>query len=131
MGYWGIRGRAQVCRYLLEYTKTKYTQKVYSNPADWFGKDAKDLGVFANLPYIIDGDFKVNETAALEQYIIRKSGKDKELLGDNLKECTENIMVVSVARYDLFYSLLGMPFNPNFATEKDKIYAEKIKGVFE
>lgn len=89
LGYWGIRGRAQVCRFLLEYTKTPYTQKIYSDHTEWFQKDAAQFGCVANLPYIIDGDFKLTETAALEQYIIRKSGKEKELLGGDLQHISK------------------------------------------
>lgn len=39
LGYWGIRGRAMVCRYLLEYSKTPYQEKIYTDENEWFGKD--------------------------------------------------------------------------------------------
>lgn len=40
---------------------------------------------FPNLPYLIDGDFKITETKAITQYIINRSDK-KELLGKNIKD---------------------------------------------
>jgi len=35
---------------------------------------------FPNLPYLINGDFKLTESIAIARYIIRKSNK-KDLLG--------------------------------------------------
>lgn len=40
---------------------------------------------FANLPYLIDGNFKLTESHAVNLYIIRKSGRN-ELLGTNLND---------------------------------------------
>lgn len=34
LGYWGIRGRANPIRYLLEYTEVPYEEKTYQGP-DW------------------------------------------------------------------------------------------------
>eukprot|EP00825_Cyclidium_porcatum_P046951 TRINITY_DN750_c0_g1_i2.p2 TRINITY_DN750_c0_g1~~TRINITY_DN750_c0_g1_i2.p2 ORF type:complete len:218 (-),score=46.23 TRINITY_DN750_c0_g1_i2:317-970(-) len=131
LGYWGIRGRAQVCRYLLEYTKTPYTQKLYGDPKEWFGKDMEALAFpYANLPYIKDGDFKLSETAAIEMYIIKKSKKE-ELLGIDLKQQAEIMMITSIARYDLYYKLLDFNFNPNFVAEKAKFYTDSIKPTVE
>ena len=74
-GYWGIRGRGQLARYILEYTEQEYTEKRYSNPQDWFGKDKPELKTpYPNLPYITDGDFSLSESNALINYIVRKSG---------------------------------------------------------
>lgn len=40
---------------------------------------------FPNLPYLIDGDFKLTESAAIAKYIINKSGKT-ELLGKDVHD---------------------------------------------
>jgi glutathione S-transferase len=58
LGYWGIRGRAQPLKFLLEYTKVPYDLKVYTDPTEWFGKDkpALDSNPYANIPYIKEGD---------------------------------------------------------------------------
>ena len=84
-GYWGIRGLGQVPRLLLEYTETPYDEKRYSNPDDW-KKDSQDLLnnkklFWYNLPYLVDGDFAISESKAIEDYIIRRSGKTNHLLG--------------------------------------------------
>jgi glutathione S-transferase len=82
-GYWGIRGRGQVIRYLLEYTETAYDEKRYLTKEDWFEKAKKSLNlVLSNLPYIIDGDFNLTESLAIQQYIIRRA-KKAELLGSH------------------------------------------------
>jgi glutathione S-transferase len=39
LGYWGIRGRAQPVRYLLEFLGLPYEEKRYTDPAQWFGVD--------------------------------------------------------------------------------------------
>lgn len=83
-GYWGVRGVGQICRLLLAYTGTKWEDVKYTAPESWFGKDKKDLGlIFPNLPYVIDGDFKLTESKAIHLYIIKKSGKT-DLLGKGL-----------------------------------------------
>jgi glutathione S-transferase len=62
LGYWGIRGRGQVSRHLLCYTKADFTEKKYASQDQWkgIGKDQSTLGLsFPNLPYLIQGDFKI------------------------------------------------------------------------
>ena len=86
IGYWKLRGRAQIPRLLLSYTNTPFEEKWYdfSNGQEWRANDKLNLGFdFPNLPYLIEGDFKLTETKAIIQYIIKKSG-NKELLGKNV-----------------------------------------------
>jgi len=57
LGYWGIRGRGNSIKYLLEYTGAPYEVKTYSSPEEWFGKDkvAMASNPYVNLPYLKDG----------------------------------------------------------------------------
>ena len=79
LGYWKIRGLAQSIRYLLVYLEVDYENKFYEtgdapdyNTDSWFGIKY-DLGFdFPNLPYFIDGDFKLSESDALMKYICAK-----------------------------------------------------------
>jgi glutathione S-transferase len=85
-GYWGIRGLGQVARLLLAYSGLAWEDHKYLEKEKWFDKDKKELGfAFPNLPYLIDGDFKLTESRAINLYVIKKSGKT-DLLGKNLKD---------------------------------------------
>lgn len=87
LGYWGIRGRGQVLRLLLAYTGLDWEETTYKDASQWFGAgDKAKLGFdFPNLPYLINGNFKLTESIAIAKYIIRKSEK-KDLLGKNAED---------------------------------------------
>jgi glutathione S-transferase len=75
-GYWKMRGYSQFLRHLLTYTETEFTEIQYDKREKWFDEDKKGLGFdFPNLPYLIDGDFKLTESLAIAKYIIKRSGK--------------------------------------------------------
>lgn len=62
IGYWRIRGLAQTIRLLLSYTQTPFREVFYDfvTKDKWFEDDKKNLGLdFPNIPYLIDGDFKL------------------------------------------------------------------------
>ncbi|KAM7539430.1 hypothetical protein Aperf_G00000056367 [Anoplocephala perfoliata] len=68
LGYFNIRGLAEHIRMLLHYLGVKYEDKIY-NREEWFAEKFK-LGMdFPNVPYYIDGDFKVTQTSAIIEYI--------------------------------------------------------------
>jgi glutathione S-transferase len=62
-GYWGIRGLGQVPRLVLAYSGLNWKDVKYTERDQWFAKDRTGLGLqFPNLPYLIDGDFKLSES---------------------------------------------------------------------
>jgi glutathione S-transferase len=131
LGYWNIRGLAQNARLLLAYTNTPFTEVLYefSNKDKWFEGDKKDLGLeFPNLPYLIDGDFKLTESGAINKYIIRRSGH-KELLGKTAQDegTIDNILGVAS---DIFKEIRTLMFNPNWA-ELKAATLEKFRPKFE
>ena len=82
LGYWNIRGLAQVPRFLLEYTGVAWKDELYCqagadapipfDKSSWFDTKFK-LGLdFPNLPYLIDGDLKINQSQAIIRHIARK-----------------------------------------------------------
>lgn len=86
LGYWGIRGLAQQLRLLLSYVGLPFEDKIYASREQWFENDKQSLGLsFPNIPYLIDGDFKLTESEAIQKYIINKS-HHKELLGKNVQD---------------------------------------------
>ena len=86
LGYWKIRGLAASIRYQLEYSGVDYDMKEYQqgngpefSRQDWLD-EKQNLGLdFPNLPYLIDGSFKITETLAIHRYIAEKW--NPELLG--------------------------------------------------
>ncbi len=62
-GYWSVRGRGQVSRLLLAYSGLKWKDVKYVERDQWVNKDRSGLGLpFPNLPYLIDGEFKLTES---------------------------------------------------------------------
>ena len=66
---------------------------------------------FPNLPYLTDDDYKLTESSAVEQYIIKKGGKKIELMGKDPKESAIINMLVSVIRGDLWKNLAELAMN--------------------
>ena len=102
LGYWKIRGLASNLRYQLAYQGVDYEMVEYEQGDDhnveaWTSVKYT-LGMeFPNLPYLIDGDFKMSETIPIHKYIADKwnpelCGKDAQtkahanMLGNVLNE---------------------------------------------
>ncbi|KAL4453630.1 hypothetical protein ABPG74_009526 [Tetrahymena malaccensis] len=81
IGYWKGPGKVQPSRYLLELSGFGYQETLYTDPAQWFGKDKYSLDLpFPNLPYLIDGDVKITESETIFDYLVDKL-KMHKLLG--------------------------------------------------
>jgi glutathione S-transferase len=117
LGYWKLRGLGQTIRHLLSYTETPFQEVQYefSNKEQWFEQDKKNIGFdFPNLPYIVDGEYKLTESSAIAKYVIRKSGRT-ELLGKSLQDegLVENLVGVI---NDLLKELRPLTANPHWET---------------
>lgn len=122
-GYWGVRGAGQVGRLLLAYTGATWENVKYTTREDWFDKDKKGLGLqFPNLPYLIDGDFKLTESRAINSYIIKKSGKT-ELLGKNLKDEARVECLIGVFT-DVRTALMPLVFDPEWKNKLNDAVAK-------
>jgi glutathione S-transferase len=129
LGYWGIRGRAQNSRLLLAYTGADWEDVKYADPNQWFGNDKIHLGLeFPNLPYLIEGDLKISESAAIERYIAQRSDK-KELLGKDLAD-SARINQVNGVLADIRTPLVTLCFDKDYES-KLKETLEKVKGKIE
>jgi glutathione S-transferase len=81
LAYWNIRGLSAALRYQLVYQGVDFDMKRYlpEGGPSW-PNEKWLLGMdFPNLPYFIDGDFKLSETNAIHEYIAQKW--NPELLG--------------------------------------------------
>jgi glutathione S-transferase len=82
IAYWPIRGLSGVLRSTLAYCEVPFTEKLYTDFNEWFGKEKGELPVdFPNLPYLKDGSKVITESSSILQYIPIKAGK-RELIGD-------------------------------------------------
>ena len=86
LGYWGIKGIAEPIRWLIAVLGLQVKEYNPASMEEWFGEKKQSLGLpFPNLPYLVDGDFKVSESLAIPLYLCNKAGKP-ELLGKDIKE---------------------------------------------
>jgi glutathione S-transferase len=117
LGYWGIRGLGQVPRLLLSYSGVEFEDKQYTNGEDWFKNDKVNLGLsFPNLPYLVDGEYELTESAAIQRYIINRWGK-KELLGKNAQDQARVETFLSVFN-EIAGAIRGLFFNKDHETAK-------------
>ena len=90
-GYWKIRGFGGASRLMLEYCGEEYTERLYDfvkasqddhgghdaawDPSEWFNEKNSDKFqqdfAFPNLPYMIDGEVKLTQSAAILKYLAR------------------------------------------------------------
>ncbi|KAM7539223.1 hypothetical protein Aperf_G00000053274 [Anoplocephala perfoliata] len=114
LGYWDIRGHAEVCRLLLRYCGVKFEDKRYVNPSDWFSTKL-NLGLdFPNLLYYIDGDYKLSQSAAILEYIADSH--------DMIPTCKKSRAVLHMINDDIndFRNSFGqIVYNPDFIRYPD------------
>lgn len=67
---------------------------------------------FPNLPYLIEGDFKLTESSAIVSYIVEKSGKC-ELLGKNPEDAGMVGNIIGVLT-DTRKELMGLCMNKDY-----------------
>jgi len=125
LGYWAIRGMAEPLRYLLHYTGTAFEDKQYTcgeGPAfckDTWLNEKNNLGLeFPNLPYYIDGDLKITESAAIHGHIARKHG----LAGACEKDFIRLDVAAGIMR-DLGKEMDMLVYGADFETKKDAYIA--------
>ncbi|CAH8441466.1 unnamed protein product [Schistosoma margrebowiei] len=115
LGYWKIRGLAQPIRLLLEYLEETYEEHAYDrNEVDAWRNDKFKLGLeFPNLPYYIDGDFKLTQSMAIIRYIADKHN----MLGASPEERAE-ISMLEGAILDIKTSIWTIACNKEYQTLK-------------
>jgi len=95
-GYWGIKGRGELIRWLIAYLKLDVKEVAYTDPAVWFGDKKKSLNLpFPNLPYLVDGNVKLSESAAIPVYLSGKANRS-DLFGKDFTEQAQVRMILGV-----------------------------------
>jgi len=116
LGYWKLRGRAQCIRLLLAYTETEYKDVRYTfeNKEKWFAEDKLNLGLdLPNIPYYIDGDFKISQALSIVRYLGRKHGLD----GDTYEDAAKADMFITDLA-DIGNSFAKIAMDPEFVAKK-------------
>ena len=75
-GYWAIKGYGEPIRWMILHLGLEDQVKEW-NPTteeEWAARKAQ-LSPFPNLPYLIDGDYFISESAAIPGYLAHKAGK--------------------------------------------------------
>ena len=80
------------------------------------------------MPYLIDGDFKLTESAAIAKYIIKRSGHN-ELLGKTVEDEGVVNNIIGVLN-DTFKEVRGILTFDNWSEVKDATF-EKVKPKLE
>ena len=65
LGYWNIRGTAELLWVTMKYLDMEFEDIKYNNEEDWKKekqKQMKEKKFLPNLPYLIDGDFYLSES---------------------------------------------------------------------
>ena len=114
LGYWDIQGLGQAIRMLLTYLEIEYEDIVYDNTTretTWMKEIKPNLGLeFPNLPYYMEGDFKITQSLAILRYLGKKHG----MYGKTDEEYAKIDMLMEYG-LDLVRSLvLGLAFKPDF-----------------
>ena len=96
LGYWPFKGRAQYFRYLLAYLKMEY-KEVNPDYVDYF-KTRKNLPFdFPNIPYIMDDDYNITDSNAIQKYILYKANRE-DLEGKDINEHIQHKIVTGVLK---------------------------------
>ncbi|KAM7539006.1 hypothetical protein Aperf_G00000053459 [Anoplocephala perfoliata] len=123
LAYWNIRGITEQIRLFLRYLGVEFEEKFYEwgsapdfDRSMWLSEKFK-LGLdFPNLPYYIDGDFKLTQSAAILEYIA-----DEHDMIPNCKKRRAVLHMLQNAVLDFRVSFARTCYNPDF---------ENLKGPF-
>ena len=86
LGYWAFRGAGHISRLSLAYSGLEWEDVKHVDREKWQAEEKAGLGMdFPNLPYLIDGDFKLSESSAIPRYVLKKAGKT-DALGKNAQD---------------------------------------------
>ncbi|KAL5105127.1 Glutathione S-transferase [Taenia crassiceps] len=100
LGYWNLKGLGEQIRLLLKYLGVEFVDKQYKlgapptfDKSAWL-PDKLSLGFdIPNLPYYIDGDFKLTQSGAIMEYIADVHGM--------VPECKKQRAVLHMLQYEI------------------------------
>ncbi|KAM7538550.1 hypothetical protein Aperf_G00000053211 [Anoplocephala perfoliata] len=127
LSYWNIRGLAEQIRLLLRYLGVEFEDKMHKIDPDVgfersvYMSEKHKLGLdFPNLPYHIDGDFKLTQSSAILEYI----ADAHEMIPDGKKQ-RAILHMFQNAISDLRSSFMRLCYNPDL----DNLKGSFLKGL--
>jgi glutathione S-transferase len=84
LGYWGIKGLAEPSRLTLTLAGQEFEDYHPADREAWGVEKAGSTLAFPNLPYLVDGEYQITESAAIPWYVARKYRPD--LAGNTIEE---------------------------------------------
>jgi len=132
LGYWDIRGNTEAIRLVLHHAGVEFNDKRYQygpgpdhSRQAWLD-DKNKLGLaFPNLPYYIEGDLKLTQSAAILRHVARKNN----LVGKSLEDQAILDMLEQQV-IDFRVGLTSICYNPDFENLREPYLAtlsDKIK----
>ena len=114
--YFGVRGRVEPARLMLELTKTPYEIESVTFES-WAERKPKMLErtPLGQMPVLEDGAFTLCQSGAINRYLARKLG----LAGDTIEQ-QARIEEISETAGDLIFQTGLIFWNPQFAELRDK-----------
>lgn len=116
LGYWPMKGAGEPIRWLLhhigqEFNEVNPTQETW--PEQKAALEADGLA-FPNLPYLVDGDWKMSESRAIPYYIAAKYERS-DLFGNDWKEMAR-LKEFEGVYTDIKTDLMKVFFSPDYKT---------------
>ena len=125
-GYWNIRAgpRGNINRHIIALSGANVEIKNYTFGTEEWANEKNNLGLdFPNLPYIIDGDFKITESKAVTLYLCEKYMPS--LLGATVEQQAHARMLQEVIN-DMFMAGIGIGFKED---EPHAMVTEKFDSM--
>ena len=86
IGYYNLKGKAQVCRLICEYLSVPYRDQLFTlTEWDKFKNTKTKTWPYPELPFLKEGDFILTDSVTMCVYVIHRFGSS-EMLGRDLAD---------------------------------------------
>lgn len=111
LGYWGIKGLAEVSRLTLKLAGVDFSEYNPESPQAWGERKASGEFEYPNLPFINVDGFKLTESGAIPWFVAKKF--KPSLAGNTIEEEAQVQQVIGVIG-DLKTELFKAMFTPDY-----------------